>query len=230
MPVNIWLFAGGFLLLVVIANVLAVRRRKARAEETHSFAALHGFLSEGDNNPFLAVEVRLLQPASGFGLTPIMPQALIDLAAGRGTVHNVMRGPTPAGEAIVFDYRPPTVNSTSGHSRFATLAAFRVPGVSDFLLVRRFGFAIGIKTIDFPSHPRFSKRFRLMANDEAVVRKLFSAAVLAACEALGEKKEWQFQAGSDWLLASFGTAKAADLPQLVHESARVAAALQSAIR
>lgn len=227
MPLNIWMVGGAFLVIVVVANVLARRRRIARVEETRSFAELHGFRSEGDDNPFLGVEVRQPQPKSGISLTPIMPQALFDLAAGRGTVCNVMRGSTPAGEAIVLDYCPPVAESTSGHPRFTTLAAYRVPGISEFLLVRRFGFAIGIKTIDFPLHPRFTKRFRVMANDEAVIRKLFSSSVLSAWETLGEKKEWTFQAGSGWLLASFGKAGAEDLPQLVHESARVAAALQS---
>lgn len=229
MPVNIWLLAAGFLLIVVIGNVIARMRRKARAEETQSFAALHGFLGEEDRNPFLGVEVHRVQRPSGFGVAPIEPQELFDLSAGRGTVQNVMRGPSPAGEVIVLDYRPPAPGSSTGHPMFATLAAYRVDGAPEFQLVRRFGFAIGIKTIDFPSHPRFSKRFRLMANDEEAVRRLFSPAVLSACEALGEGKEWQIQAGSGWLIASFGKAGATDLPQLVHESSRVAAALQAAV-
>jgi hypothetical protein len=229
MPLTIWEFAAAFLLLVVISKVIVSRRRKARAEETRTFAALHGFVSEGNRNPFAGVEVHRPQRAPGIGAAPVEPQTLIDLAAGRGTVENVMRGSTDAGEVIVLDYRPPSPGASTGHPVFATLAAFRVAGLPEFLLVRRFGFAIGLKTIDFPSYPRFTKRFRLMANDEDAVRKLFSAEVVAACEATSQK-ESQFQAGSGWLLSTFGRTDAKQLPQLVHESARVAAAFQSTMR
>ena len=223
---NALLLAGFIVVVVVIANIIAVRRRKARMEVTRSFAALRDFSSEGDANPFLGTEVDRPQPVGRIALAPVAPQVLLNLAQGRGTVRNVLRGPVAGGEVIVFDFMPPAAEITSGHPSFATYAAFEVAGLREFQLTPRPRFTIGIKTVGFPSHPRFSKRFLLMVNDEEAARRFFSAAVLDACEALSENKEWNLEGGSGRLLVTFGLAAHEALPQLVEESARVAAAMR----
>ena len=186
-------------------------------------------ISEGDTNPFLGLDVKRPEMEGGvkvgglrMGRAPVAPQMLIDLAAGRGIVRNVRRGPSAAGEVIVLDYQPPLVDSNI----FSTIAAFRVPGVIEFQLSPKPRFNFGVKHVDFSSYPRFSKRFMVMANDEAAVRRVFGPAAVAACEALSEKRDWHMEAGSDCLLASFGITKKQDVPELVEQSARVAAAMR----
>lgn len=205
MNMNIWWFAGLFVAVVIIANILAVRRRKARVDATQSFAQLHGFRREGDVNPFTDFKTGMLNQ--------------------RGTVRNVLRGATAAGEAMVLDYMPSAAETDN--PMFATYALFDKPGIPDFLLMPRARFTIGIKAIEFTSHPRFNKRFTLTADDEASVRSLFSSSVLGACEALSDKKGWQVQARSGRLFLTYGLAEADELPRLVEESARVAAAMRS---
>ena len=228
------IFLGLAVVVFVIANAVAVQRRKARKEQTESFASLQGFRNEGDANPFLGVDVKRPVMEGGarlgglkVGRAPIVPQMLIDLAVGRGTVRNVLRGPTVAGEVILFDYRSPVAGSNSESGQiFSTLAAFRVPGIPEFQLAPRARFTFAMELIDFPANARFSKRFMLMANDEPAVRRVFAPAVLLACEALMEKRDWYLQAGSGSLLVTFGRMRPEELPDLVEQSARVAAAMQ----
>jgi hypothetical protein len=202
--------------VIVLANILATRRRSARAQETQSFASLSGFRSEGDANPFAGLDVKRV---------PIGPHILIDVAGGQGTIRNVMRGRTAAGEVILFDYRASVVSSGEGSSTFAAVAAFAIQGVPDLQIVPQARFTIGVKDLDFPSHPIFSRRFMLLAGDEAAVRKFFPSAVLDAIEALSSERQWHLQAGSGWLLVSFGEADIEELPELVAQGTRVAAAM-----
>ena len=60
------------------------------------------------------------------------------------------------------------------------------------------------------------------------MRRSFTPTVLAACEALPARKEWQISAGGDWVLVTFGLAAQGDLGVLLEASERVAAALQGA--
>jgi hypothetical protein len=229
------LFLAFIAVVVVVANVLAVRRRNTREQDTRAFASLHGFRDEGHANPFLGLVVHRPDTTGGVelggvqvGRAPIAPQMLIELAAGLGTVRNVLGGETAAGETVLFDYRPPpTGGGHSGSTLFSAVAGFRVPGVPEFQLTLRSRFVFGIPLIEFSSHPRFSKRFMLMANDEAAIRRAFSPAVLDAAEALSEKRGWLLQAGSGWLLVSPGTTRPEELPAFVEQSARVAAAVQA---
>ena len=106
------------------------------------------------------------------------------IASGQGTVRNVLRGRRAAGDFFVLDYRmPPGARATSSN-RFSTCAAYPVPGVPTFQLFRRPRFAIGMTFLDFDEAPGFSRRFALLAADEGEVRRSFTPAVLAACEAL----------------------------------------------
>jgi len=226
------LFIPLFIAVIVISLVvytLANRRRKLRAEEAQSFAARYGFRSEGDVNPFLGItldrpEVRGVE--AGSAASPIIPGMLVDLAARRGTTRNVFRGATAAGEAILFDYRAPDPLSDNPSEIFSTVAAYRLPGIPEFQMMLQGRFNFGLKDIDFPSNPRFSKRFMLLGNDEVSIRKLFSSTALEACEALSENRKWYLQAGWGWLFVTFGEARQGDREDLVEQSARVAAAMQ----
>jgi hypothetical protein len=188
-----------------------------------------------EENPFLGVTITRpvtkaafkLGPLS-FGVAPVMPQMLVELSAGRGTLRDVARDASAAGEAILFDFRPSA--ATSDTPMFASVAAYRVPGIPELQLVPRTRFTFGIKPVEFPAYPRFTKRFMLLANDEAVARRIISGAVLDACEALPDGPGWQLQSGSGWLLVASGATGEVPRAELARSSARIAAALQESVR
>lgn len=202
----------GVIVIAVLKYVFERRRLESREQEMQSFAAQHGFRSEGDVNPFVGMM------NGSEGASPI--------AADSSAFKNVLRGPTAAGEASLYDFRPLSTADSSARLASTTAAAFRVAGIPEFQIMPQGRFKFGLKDIDFPSHPVFSKRFLLLSMDEGGVRKLFSPAVLDACEALSEKRGWHLNAGWGLLVITFGHARAAELRELVDQSARVAAAMQ----
>lgn len=187
----------------------------------------------GDSNPFLGTAVR--RPVSGptfkwgpisFGLAPVMPHTLVELAAGRGTIRDVEPGDGGAGP-VLLDYRP--FNVTSDAPAFHSLAAFRVPGIPELQLAPRTRFTLGFKPVEFPAHPRFNARFMLLANDEARARRLFPATVLDACASMPQGTDWQLQAGSAWLLAARAGTGVGVRAELALHGRRVADALRYAL-
>ena len=213
--------------VVVVANVLARRRQAARKTITTDFARQRGLVPVGDENPLLGA-YQALPPAPGVGLSGPRPHVLEAIASGRGVVRNALRGRTPAGEVLVLDHRMPPEGGGNHANPFATWAAFRVPGVPTFHLFPRPRFAFGLKLVELDGAAGFSRRFALRPADEGEVRRSFTPTVLAACEALPARKEWQISAGGDWVLVTFGLAAQGDLGVLLEASERVAAALQGA--
>jgi len=210
--------------VVVMANVLARRRQDARRITTTDFARQRGLAPTADENPLLGA-YSPLPPPPGVGVAAPRPDVLEAIASGRGTVRNVLRGQTIAGEVLVLDYRMPPDGDRHANRRFGTWAAFRVAGVPTFQLFRRPRFAIGMKFTKLDGAPGFSRRFALRAADDDGVRRRFTPAVIAACEALPEHKEWQLSAGGDWVFATFGRADGCDLGVLLDAGERVASAL-----
>jgi hypothetical protein len=219
---------AAFVAVVLIANVLARRRRAARQTATADFARQRGLVPAGDENPLLGAYAPL-PPPPGIGVSAPRPHVLEAIASGRGTVRNSLRGRTAAGEVLVLDYRMPPDGERSRAGLFATWAAFRVPGVPTFQLFPRPRFAIGLGAVEIDGAPGFSRRFALRAVAEGEVRRSLTPAVLAACEALPARKEWQISAGGGWVLATFGLAEGGDLGVLLDASERVAAALKAGL-
>jgi hypothetical protein len=215
--------------VVVIANVLARRRQAARRTTTTDFARQRGLAPAGDENPLLGAYAPL-PPPPGIGVSVVRPHVLEAIASGRGTVRNVLRGGTAAGEVLVLDYRMPPEGGEKRPKLFATWAAFRVLAVPTFQLFPRPRFAIGLKVVKLDGAPGFSSRFVLRAADEGEMRRSFTPTVVAACEALPARKEWQISAGGGWVLVTFGLAERGDLGVLLEASERVAAALQAPSR
>lgn len=217
-------FLAAFVAVVVIANVLARRRKAARRTAATGFARSRGFEPASDVNPFFGTYTPVPPPA-GVGVSPPRPRVLEALASGRGTVQNVLRRKAADGEVIVLDYRMPP-DGDGGSGLFVTWAAFRVPAVPTFELFPRPRFAIGMTFLEFDASPGFSRRWALRAADEGEARRSFTPAVLAACEALPAGRDWQLGGGGGWLFATFGKA-GADLDVLVDAGGRVAAALRA---
>lgn len=157
-----------------------------------------------------------------------MPHVLVDLSLGRGTLRNLVRGNEAAGEPIVFDFR--AFAATADTAAFNTFAAYPIAGIPELQLAPRARFTIGYKPVEFPSHPRFSKRFMLLANDEAVAKRIFSARALEACEALPAGDGWQLQSGSGWLLVACAGTGEAQRAEVKQHGARIAAALRESAR
>ena len=185
------------------------------------------------SNPFLGMTVE--RPAArpsfklgpiSFGLAPVVPHILVELAAGLGTVRDVAGG--DGGTApVLFDYRASA--ATSDSMRFASVAAYRLPGIPELQLAPRTRFVVGYKPVEFPVHPRFNKRFMLLANGEEGVRPLFTGEVLDACAALPEGTDWQMQAGSGWLLLVRAKTGEAERAELARHGERIAAALRASL-
>lgn len=222
-------FLALFVAVMVIANVLARRRQAARRTTTTDFARQRGLVPAGDENPLLGAYAPL-PPPPGVGVSAPRPYVLEAITSGRGTVRNALRGSTGAGEVIVLDYRMPPDGGENGRHLFATWAAFRVPGVPTFQLFPRPRFAIGLKVVELDGAPGLSRRFAICSADEGELRRTFTPAVLAACEGLPARREWQISAGGGWVLATFGLAEQGDLGVLLDASERVAAALQASSR
>jgi hypothetical protein len=208
----LYIVVGG-VIIAIIVFVFKMRRLKARTQVMEAFAAQHGFRNEGDGNPFLAA----LNLPAGASTSP-------------DTFRNVLRGPTAAGEALVYDFRPRIrpqgTDDSEGVGTLTTVAAFRVDDIPEFQMTRQGRFKFGLQDIDFPSHPVFSRRFHLMSDNESAVRKLFSSRVLEACETLSEKRDWSIKAGGGWLFVTFGEASGIELRELVDGGARVAASMK----
>jgi hypothetical protein len=202
------------------------RRQAARRTTTTDFARQRGLAPAGDENPLLGAYAPL-PPPPGIGVSVARPHVLEAIASGRGTVRTVLRGGTAAGEALVLDYRMPPEGGAKRARPFATWAAFRVPDVPTFQLFPRPRFAFGLKDVKLDGAPGFSRRFALRAAHEGEVRRSFTPTVLAACEALPPRKEWQISAGGGWVLVTFGLAAQGDLGVLLEASERVAAALRA---
>jgi hypothetical protein len=200
---------SSFLIVIVLAGIalavltyfFTIRAREARQREVATFAAQHGLRVEGDVNPFT------------------------DSAVDRnGTVRNVVRGPTPAGEIIIYDHAPALADGSQGRIA-STVAAFRVANIPEFHVTSK-GWLDGTSRVDFPAQPEFSTRFLLQTPDETAIRRLFSAAVLDAFLALPEKRKWDVKGGWGLLLVTFGKARGADFRELLEESTRLAKALR----
>lgn len=225
---GLW-FAALLVAVLVIANVLARRRQEARRTTATDFARQRGLVPVGDENPLLGAYAPLPPPA-GVGVSAPRPHVLEAIASGRGSVRNALRGRTAAGEVLVLDHRMPPDGDGDGGHRFATWAAFRVPGVPTFQLFPRPRFAIGVKFVELDGASSLSRRFAIRAADEGELRRCFTPAVVAACEGLPARRDWQISAGGGWIFATFGLAAQGELGTLLDPSERVAAALQASSR
>jgi hypothetical protein len=102
---------------------------------------------------------------------------------------NVIAGDTGELQLAIFDYQYTTGSGKSQHTHKQTVAAVRSARLHlpTFYLrpetvFDRIGSVLGMQDIDFETHPAFSSKYVLKAEDEAAVRQRFTPAVLAFLE------------------------------------------------
>lgn len=160
------------------------------ADNAAFHAAMVGELGEPPPEVMKLLAPRLKAALSNRGLerTELRHLSLFGNDVDHRSARNVMSGPVEGGSAVVFDYSYQTRKMSDPGGTFSvtqTVAAFRFPGLvlpafelSSKGLVQRIASAMGRGDVEFESHPGFSRRFRLRADDESAVRLLFPPAVL----------------------------------------------------
>lgn len=101
------------------------------------------------------------------------------------TWSNLMRGEAGGLAVSIFDYRFTTGSGKHKHTTKQTVICFQFdePSLPLFSLRpesfwHKVGGWLGMKDIDFDSHPRFSSAYYLQGPDEAAIRRLFEPRVL----------------------------------------------------
>jgi hypothetical protein len=99
-------------------------------------------------------------------------------------VSNLMRGPTPDGELMIFDYRYTTGSGKSSYTWKQTVMLLKSDALAIPLFTLRpegifhkIGNVFGYDDIDFEIDPEFSDCYLLKGQDEAAVRRAFNGNV-----------------------------------------------------
>ena len=100
-------------------------------------------------------------------------------------IKNMIHGDTEQVEIAIFDYQYTTGSGKNAKTRKQTVIYFESPDLQlpQFAmrpesLFHKLGSLVGLKDIDFDSHPAFSSAFHLQGEDEPSVRQLFREEIL----------------------------------------------------
>jgi len=178
----------------VAAAVMAFQRRRERqrAEEMIAWAAMLGFTITIGSKPLR--EAGLSEELTGLPL----------FTHGRAPrVRNVVRGRTPEGELLLFDFRYTVQSGKHTTTIEQTVVAFERPAALPAFELRpegvfaRIGQAFGATDIDFDSNPEFSKKYQLRGQDPDAVRRLFER---EAVPCLAQTSGWSVEGARHWLI------------------------------
>jgi hypothetical protein len=144
----------------------------------------------------------------------------------RGRFSNVMIGQTSGLQVSVFDY-------TYGNGKSSvslTLTCFSLNGDLPAFQLRpesifdKIGDAITHTDIDFDSHPEFSRRYHLRAEDETRIRVLFSPTLVTYFEQIPPDRKWAVEASGPSLIIyrHRWPAKAEEVSPLLDEASAIA--------
>jgi hypothetical protein len=104
-------------------------------------------------------------------------------------IKNIVHGETDQVEIGIFDYQYTTGSGKNAKTRKHTVIYFESPDLQlpQFAmrpenLFHKLGSLVGLKDIDFDSHPVFSRAFHLQGEDEPSVRQLFREEILSQFE------------------------------------------------
>jgi hypothetical protein len=156
-----------------------------------------------------ASELQKAAPSLGFsyeakpdGLDPELLE-LLRRWSGRATLGNVLRDPVEDAEALLFDYTWSPYAFWLG-SPIQTVAAFWGLGrtfprfaMTPETRLDRLGARLGLQDLDFATHPRFSANYRLRAQQDVEIGKVFGARELDYFE---KESCWAVEGGGRWLL------------------------------
>ena len=118
-----------------------------------------------------------------------------------GRIIALIQKPFDDGQVFVFDYTRTSKKNEQTHKM--TVIAFHSPHLQlpYFALCPEsswsfLGELIGWKDIDFPSHPNFSKRYKLNSEEETQVRQTFHPQVLTAFQNMPDVS---FEGGGNYI-------------------------------
>ncbi len=185
----LWIVGGGVAGIAVVAWLVSRRWERQRTEALQRLCMMLGF-SFSAEDPGLEHEAWRRLPL---------------FQRGRSRrCKNVMRGTIRGLEAIVFGYQYTTGGGQSSTTHRQTVAAFRLSGralpqfsMSPESLFHRLGQMLGVRDIDFESHPDFSKRYVLKGKDEAAIRALFHPGLV---QRFSQGTPWSLEGGGEWLV------------------------------
>lgn len=150
---------------------VAVQAEKKRAEAMLVACQAMGFAFEREGD---------VQALRAFGDLPVFNRGHSRAA------RNVMSGRTADHQVKLLDYRYTEGGGKNSHTHHQTVALFPegATGLPDFSLspenvFHKLGQAFGYQDIDFETSPDFSARYLLRGEDEAAIRKAFTADTLA---------------------------------------------------
>ena len=177
---------GIILLCIVLGIFLRKRELKEKIKPLQAFAAQNGW----DFVPYATEDY--FQNSSRHSL---FGKDFV------GRIIALIQKPFDGGQIFVFDYS--RTSKKSDQTQKMTVIAFHSPRLQlpYFSLYPEsswsfLGELIGWNDIDFPSHPNFSKRYKLSSEDETQVRQTFRPQVLTAFENLPDVS---FEGGENYI-------------------------------
>lgn len=145
----------------------------------------------------------------------------------------VLTGETAGNTVTLMDYQYTIGSGKNSQTHRQTVALFPEAGrgLPAFELgpenfLHRIGQVFGYQDIDFDEDPEFSKAFLLRGEDEAAIRKVFTASVRAAC---GNFTEWTMQC-REGRVAVFQPGRRTDpseIPSFLANALRIVTAIRS---
>ena len=169
------------ILISVIALAIGLayvhERRRRRAFETAARDLGMTFQAKGTTHPALGQRFALFQRGRHARMGNILEGRIEDL------------------DALIFDYRYVTGSGKNRTVYRQSVVALRQPGVDLPRLELRpehffhkIGELLGMRDIDFDSHPTFSKRLHLSGKDESAIRAIFDESLLGFFESIVKER------------------------------------------
>jgi hypothetical protein len=179
--------------LLAVAVLFERRRERHRLEQLTGWVATRAYTIEA-----------AIRPVAEAGLAADLVSLPL-FRRGRGQkVRNVIRGRTPDGTALLFDFRFTTQSGKQTATTEQTVAAFELPGpglpwfrLSPEVFFQKIGQALGDPDIDFDSNPEFSRKYQLRGSDPDAVRRLFEREAVTCLAGLDG---WSAEGGGAWLI------------------------------
>lgn len=200
---------SGIMMIIGIACVVGVYllfnhyHEKERTRKLQEIAQQMGLRFDPEGNP------SLINQLAAFHL----------FSQGRSKqIKNMLRGQIQQGEIAIFGYQYTTGSGKNTHTARQTVVSFRAASLNlpHFALrpenmFHKIGEVFGYRDIDFESHPTFSDRYLLRADDEAETRRVFTDQVLSHFE---QQTACSTEGGGDQLI--FYRADARVAPDQMH--------------
>lgn len=142
---------------------------------------------------------------------------------------NIMTGSAEGMRAVLFDYQCTIGRGRYAHTFKQTIAAYSKTGARLPIFEIRprnlWQRIVGVKAINFDSHPEFMGRCYVASDDEMKTRQLLTVGLLSFLEGLAPSKKWRLEGEGETLLiyASEKRVKPQNLQAFLQETSSLAA-------